>query len=296
MKLTKTRTANAHCTRLAPQVTVDAQAYTSLPVHEQTRLRCLAAALSAHRAVLAACSAARVHRLWVLSARGEEDIELALAGGTAPPNAQVPPGWRYHKMKLPPGDLVSVSAAVSAEEGATSVRATSPARTVVDLARLHGFVRGLVAADSYLARGYERAALEAVAGRLKGTRGIGQARQVIAAAIGISESPYESLARGLLIHSGVAQRHRVEPQARIGAFRVDLLIDGWLVLEVDGAAKYDGQTYGRAVENVIRSEREREVYLQNQGFVVRRVTPQQLFSGYAEFMEMLTTTLRRAGR
>lgn len=174
MKLTKTRTANAHCTRLAPQVTVDAQAYTSLPVHEQTRLRCLAAALSAHRAVLAACSAARVHRLWVLSARGEEDIELALAGGTAPPNAQVPPGWRYHKMKLPPGDLVSVSAAVSAEEGATSVRATSPARTVVDLARLHGFVRGLVAADSYLARGYERAALEAVAGRLKGTRGIGR--------------------------------------------------------------------------------------------------------------------------
>lgn len=290
MKLTKTRTANAHCTRLAPQVTVDAQAYTSLPVHEQTRLRCLAAALSAHRAVLAACSAARVHRLWVLSARGEEDIELALAGGTAPPNAQVPPGWRYHKMKLPPGDIVSVS------EGDTSVRATSPARTVVDLARLHGFVRGLVAADSYLARGYERAALEAVAGRLKGTRGIGQARQVIAAAIGVSESPYESLARGLLIHSGLAQRHRVEPQARIGAFRVDLLIDGWLVLEVDGAAKYDGQTYGRAVEDVIRSERDREVYLQNQGFVVRRVTPRQLFSDYAEFMEMLTTTLRRAGR
>lgn len=94
----------------------------------------------------------------------------------------------------------------------------------------------------------------------------------------------------------MAQRHRVEPQARIGAFRVDLLIDGWLVLEVDGAAKYDGQTYGRAVEDVIRSERDREVYLQNQGFVVRRVTPQQLFSGYAEFMEMLTTTLRRAGR
>ncbi|OFS22435.1 hypothetical protein [Corynebacterium sp. HMSC04H06] len=300
MKLTKTRTANADCTRLAPQVTVDAQAYTSLPVHEQTRLRCLAAALSAHRAVLAACSAARVHRLWVLSARGEEDIELALAGGTAPPNAQVPPGWRYHKMKLPPGDIVSVSVSVSvsasAEEGAPSVRATSPARTVVDLARLHGFVRGLVAADSYLARGYERAALEAVARRLRGTRGIGQARQVIEAAIGVSESPYESLARGLLIHSGLAQRHRVEPQARIGAFRVDLLIDGWLALEVDGASKYDGQTYGRAVEDVIRSERDREVYLQNQGFVVRRVTPRQLFSGYAEFMEMLTTTLRRARR
>lgn len=292
MKLAKTRTANAHCTRLAPQVTVDAQAYTSLPVHEQTRLRCLAAALSAHRAVLAACSAARVHRLWVLSARGEEDIELALAGGTVPPNAQVPPGWRYRKMKLPPGDIVSVSA----EEGAPSVRATSPARTVVDLARLHGFVRGLVAADSYLACGYERAALDAVAARLKGSRGIGQARQVIEAAIGVSESPYESLARGLLIHSGMAQRHRVEPQARIGAFRVDLLIDGWLVLEVDGAAKYDGQTYGRAVEDVIRSERDREVYLQNQGFVVRRVTPRRLFCEYAEFMEMLTTTLRRAGR
>ena len=112
MKLTKTRTANAHCTRLAPQVTVDAQAYTSLPVHEQTRLRCLAATLSAHRAVLAACSAARVHRLWVLSARGEEDIELALAG-TVPPIAQVPPGWRYRKMKLPPA-LRAISQFISA--------------------------------------------------------------------------------------------------------------------------------------------------------------------------------------
>ncbi|MGV0352889.1 hypothetical protein [uncultured Corynebacterium sp.] len=295
MKLTKTRTANAHCTRLAPQVTVDAQAYTSLPVHEQTRLRCLAAALSAHRAVLAACSAARVHRLWVLSARGEEDIELALAGGTVPPNAQVPPGWRYHKMKLPPGDIVSVSVSASAEEGTPSVRATSPARTVVDLACLHGFVRGLVAADSYLARGYERAALEAMAGRLRGTRGIGQARQVIETAIGVSEAPYESLARGLLIHSGLAQRPRVEPQGRIGGLPCGPA-HRRLVLEVDGASKYDGQTYGRAVEDVIRSERDREVYLQNQGFVVRRVTPRQLFSDYAEFMEMLTTTLRRAGR
>ncbi|MDD7582881.1 endonuclease domain-containing protein [Corynebacterium sp. 32222D000AT] len=263
-----------------------------MPAHEQARLRCLAAALSAHRAVLTSRSAARIHRLWVLSARGGEDIELALAGGTAPPNAQVPPGWRYHKMKLPPGDIVSVAVA----ESDASVRATSPARTVVDLARLHGFVRGLVAADSYLARGFERAELMAVAGRLKGTRGIGQARQVIGAAIGNSESPYESLARGLLIHSGLAKRHRVEAQAQIGAFRVDLLIDGWLVLEVDGAAKYDGQTYGRAVEDVIRSERDREAYLQNQGFVVRRVTPRQLFYEYAEFMEMLTTTLRRAGR
>ena len=52
---------------------------------------------------------------------------------------------------------------------------------------------------------------------------------------------------------------------------MDLLINGWLIVEIDGDVKYDGETYGRT-DDVIRAERSREKALQNTGRVVVRVS------------------------
>ncbi|MDO5670319.1 MAG: hypothetical protein Q4G50_09965 [Corynebacterium sp.] len=50
---------------------------------------------------------------------------------------------------------------------------------------------------------------------------------------------------------------------------VDILINGWLVLEIDGKSKYNGE-YGEDPEKVILDEREREKALQNLGTTVLR--------------------------
>lgn len=140
---------------------------------------------------------------------------------------------------------------------------TTPARTVVDLAR-HDRRDGIMAADAALAHDLVGGAqLDRALTLARGWPGVRQARAVLALADRRAESPLESITRLALHDDGFPAP---EPQAAIPGtpFRVDLL---WrairLILEVDGLAKY--------TDAELRYEKRRELRLRALGYRVERV-------------------------
>ena len=109
--------------------------------HKQQFAKVVAAGWSTHRAVLISKSAARLWGMWVISRKGEE-VELAVPSGSVPPRRLTANDYRYRRVKSLQESTVTVA----------GVRATHPARTCLEIARLHGFPDGLVATDSALGR------------------------------------------------------------------------------------------------------------------------------------------------
>ncbi|WIM70426.1 hypothetical protein [Corynebacterium suedekumii] len=72
-------------------------------------------------------------------------------------------------------------------------------------------------------------------------------------------------------------------------YRVDLLINGWLVVEVDGEMKYRG-AFGVTPDEAIRRERRREKEIQNLGYVVLRISAADLRDP-AGFLTLIADTL-----
>lgn len=110
---------------------------------------------------------------------------------------------------------------------------------------------------------------------VEGRKGSVAFREAIALADGSSESPGESVLRVQLWQSKDPAIKKVEPQARIGPYRVDLLVNGRVVVEFDGKHKYgvDGQDAGQQIV----AEKQRHNYLERQGYRVVRVTWDELF-------------------
>ncbi|BFL73816.1 hypothetical protein M7M4_05680 [Corynebacterium pseudogenitalium] len=226
--------------------------------HKQQFAKVVAAGWSTHRAVLISKSAARLWGIWVISREGEE-VELAVPSGSVPPRRLTAKGYRYRRVKSLQESTVSIA----------GVRATNPARTCLEIARLHGFPDGLVATDSALRQHdvttYD---LREELAKMRRTRGQAAMRKVIEHAYGGSESPYESYLRALIIER--FPQVKIEPQKPLlGKYRADLCLDGWLVLEVDGDAKYDG-TYGETPAHVVKQQIKRQRALENRGYVVLR--------------------------
>ncbi|WP_158221663.1 MULTISPECIES: hypothetical protein [Corynebacterium] len=82
--------------------------------------------------------------------------------------------------------------------------------------------------------------------------------------------------------------HRGSPKI----YFVDLL-RGRLVVETVGAQKYDGTTFA-PTDTAIREEREREKHLQNAGYLVVRVSPEQLRENASAFLATVTRMLELA--
>lgn len=127
--------------------------------------------------------------------------------------------------------------------------ATTPARTVVDLARTSDFRAGLVAADSALHRGLATAAeLQSIIADLARRRGKRRASQVVNFADHRAESPLESIARALFRDLGLPAP---DLQAWLGnedepIGRVDFYWQQYrTIVEVDGAMKYDDPSRAR---------------------------------------------------
>ncbi|MGP5241464.1 hypothetical protein [Corynebacterium flavescens] len=217
--------------KLAPRMAVAPHVYAALSSSERMRLRALAAARSSYTAVLISKSAARVHGLWVIP-RPREEIELALPGTNLPSRSRWKKGWRYRKTVL-----------LSCEQ-IQGARCVSPARAVVDIARFHGLVDGLVAAESALRAGIERQELAqeiTALGRVKNAR---IARAVIDAAADNSRSPLQSLCRALILAAGIPCTMRMHPSTEE---HVLLCLNNWLYVVVDEQKKTPAniQTRGR---------------------------------------------------
>ena len=121
----------------------------------------------------------------------------------------------------------------------------------------------LAAADAAVRRGLVtgRALQVAAAALPSGTRGAAAVRRVLAGVDGRHESPGESLTAQVLRSLGFL----VEPQVRIGPYRVDFLITGSkVIVEFDGAVKY-------ARKDDLLAEKRREDDLRRRGYVLVRL-------------------------
>lgn len=257
--------ASGELIRLTSRYAINSEYYSTLPYYQRHLFDIVAFGRSAHRSVLVERSAAKLLGLWMLPSRNAQ-VVLARQSKTVPPRRQWDSKVMYRKMWLPASDIIE----------RFGLRCTSVARTCIDVARLATFEEGLMAVDSALRKRLvsidELRSMITAMGRVKGAA---QARRVITHATALAESPYESYARGMLIVEGLGKKLVVQPELQ-GGYRPDLLINGKIIMEIDGAVKYEGATYGKSTEAVIRAERQREKYLQNLGYIVLRYSPRDL--------------------
>ncbi len=142
------------------------------------------------------------------------------------------------------------------------VRALAPALAAVQVAAACGVEAGLVSMDALLHAGtVQREELLAVvdSGRIR--RGLPAARLAVAQADARAESPGESRLRYALMGTP----WHLEPQAPIGPYEVDMLVDGLVILEFDGEGKYDERAS-------LIAEKRREDVLRSYDYGVVRVT------------------------
>lgn len=144
---------------------------------------------------------------------------------------------------------------------------TSPARTVVDLARTESFEAAVVIADAALCRGLvTRGDLARELAEARHRTGIREAEKAIAFSDERGESPGESRSRVFMHQFGLElpclQASICDKRGKVIA-RVDFLFPGGVVGEFDGRVKY-----GRG-EDLFR-EKQREDALRRAGWLVVR--------------------------
>ncbi|MCL1869963.1 MAG: hypothetical protein FWF90_06065 [Promicromonosporaceae bacterium] len=150
---------------------------------------------------------------------------------------------------------------------------TSLERTAVDCARSMRFPAALMTMDCALRHGADLRVVDRILRDAKGGRGVVQARQVRDLADPGSESPGESLVRGVLVEHGYPPP---QTQARVTTALGDRWVDlGWpdakVAVEFDGEVKYTTLAAGDP-DGVRARERVRQAALEEVGWVVVRAT------------------------
>ncbi|SDR93292.1 endonuclease domain-containing protein [Corynebacterium timonense] len=257
--------------QLSPQLYYPAELWEALPGHERRLLLACAAGRNNRKTSLIGRSAARVGGMWVV-ALTEERVELAMPGASLGPSVRKNPGYKAYHFNLHQSETYE----------SDGYRATRLTRTAIDIARLHGFAEGLVAFDWLLRSGGTKRDVEREVRRMGRFKGVRTVRRCLRHATALSESPFESLARALLIEAGL----NPQPQYSIGAYRADLCIGGWLLIEIDGDSKYETDT-----AEVIKRENDRKKRIENQGYTIMRYRPKELLAHPATFIAEVTAAL-----
>ncbi len=137
-----------------------------------------------------------------------------------------------------------------------------PARTVVDLAREHGYRAGLVAADGAMQLGIGRGQLRRAAREMSGWPFSLTVSAVVEDADPGAESVIETLGRELLMEAGLRNIETQFPVAVPGGVAWCDLRVGCHVVECDGRSKSrpvaDGGLADRELERVLWDERRRQ--------------------------------------
>ena len=239
-----------------PGILFPSDQWGQLKFHEKRWLEVEAAAMTCRGGILVGRSAARKYGMWVVS-RTRETVEVGLPSRSNSPSRRRSGAYTFRYSALAKSDVLSFEGQL----------ATTPIRTFIDIARYHGFVEGLIAADYLLRRGKSRAEIETAVQRMRRCKGIATVRRCLEHAIATSQSPYESLARALLIDAGLTS---IVAQFEIDGRYVDLCIDGWLLIEIDGDMKYDGPDG----EQAWRDEMKRQKRIGNKGYRFLRYPPE----------------------
>ena len=230
---------------------------TYAPAHlaADPRSAIVGAAMRCDRAVVSHASAARLHGLPLIEARD------------GAPHLTVPPGTstniaraQVHRAPLPSEHVVVLG----------TTRVTSPARTLVDLARTTSLDEAVAAIDFALHRHLvDAAALQHVIAACRRWPGMAGARRALRESDRRSESPLESISRLALVRLGIPaadlQRTLLDRRGRFLG-RADFYWDDeGVVGEADGRSKYTDR-------GVLFDEKLRQERMEEAGLVVVRWT------------------------
>lgn len=264
---------------LGDQLVFPQAKFDQLKPHERRLLEALAAGWSSRAGILVGRSAARVCGMWVV-ALGEEALEVSLPSRSASPSRLAMSTFQFRYSPISAQHISEVH----------GIRVSVLIRTFADIARYHGFLEGLIAIDWLRFRGIE---VPTILERLRPMgrfKGVATVRRCIEHSVATSDSPYETLARGLLIDAHITH---LETQVSIDGYRVDLLIDGWLIVEIDGEVKYAGSDAERTRQREFR----RQKAIANRGYVFLRYSPADLLRDPAGFVaEVKDALAHRAPR
>ena len=206
-----------------------------------------------------------------------------------PARSDSEPRLRSHAAQLDDSDVVGIG----------PLLVTSPARTVVDLARVLPFAPALALADAALrSRAATREQLTALVDRGAGTRGTRSARRVLEAADGRSESVGESRSRAVMLQLQIPLPDLQVEVRRPNGVLVARCDFGWtearLLGEFDGRVKYGRLLRpGQDAGDVVFAEKRREDALRDQDWGMVRWVWNDLDAPLA-FGRRLTERLRRA--
>jgi predicted transcriptional regulator of viral defense system len=251
-------------TRLHRGVYVETAVWKDLSRDERHRLF-VAAALDAGRPDLVA-SHESAAALWDIPLVGAPPAEVHVATAVDA-GSRREHGFRKHAMVLPDRHVSSVG----------GLTATTPERTVVDLALTLPFAEAVVVADWALRSGISRERLDQVLEEARPTYHRRRAEVVLRFADGRAESPGESLSRAYMRLLGLPapdlQTRFSDWRGLIGA--VDFYwAEANLIGEFDGRVKYTDQRMlgGRTATDVVVAEKRREDRLRAKGQGVARWT------------------------
>jgi hypothetical protein len=207
-------------------------------------------------------SAARLHGLDLLFPP-DENLVTVTRQKPAHSAIRTSSGLVVRTAVVPAGQLVQVY----------GIRATTVARTVIDVARVSSFQSGVAVADCALRLGKTpKEDLEAVAGSCAGWPGIERARRVIGFSDARAESVLESGSRVAFAEAGLEPPElQVWIEVKGDRYRVDFLWRKYrTIAESDGLGKY-------ATPEDIRKQFERDRRLRAAGYHVVHFTFHEIF-------------------
>lgn len=276
---------------LTAEVAMPRSSYDELAPWVRPTVQAAAVGLSVDTAVVAGKAAARLWGISVHAWRDQNVDLLYLEGKRAGARSTWPPGWIYRSSYLSPDEVRDLG----------GIRVTSVVRTLRDIAAWHGELEGVVAMDSARAKWPDLTKATLRKHLLPGSRYAG--KQQVERAIELSDeksgSPLESHARFLLLEADLEGVVSIETQAKVTdpstgqSFLLDLLINNWIAVEIDGQVKYDGISFG-ATDDVIRRERQREKAIQNMGLLMIRTSkPEEVVELVARALDRVMPSINR---
>ncbi len=268
---------------LTPTIAIPRNIFYELKPWERFEARVLAAGIATRKAVLSGFAAAAAMGIPYLSpTKHQFKVELTLPGTTCPSAKQRwASNYRYLYTQLPQDHISSSS----------GLRTTTIERTYLDILILYGPTPALAFIEAAMNK--YRISTDAMIERVRslGTnKGIKWAVALLNRAYHNVQSVFETLARVLLEDAKLPEIKSIVPQAKLRynwpVYFPDLLINGFLIVEIDGQVKYEKNT-----EAVLLYERQRERELQRRGYTIIRFTPKEVRN---QIVKVVKQTLRRS--
>lgn len=283
--------------RLAESTYVPREVWEGCNARQQRLLRIVGEAKSRPSMQVVGSSAAHVYGLPIPSGRREwGPIELGREAGTGGCPRR---GVRIRHL---PKRALSASSIVRTPFG--DVRVSNPVETAAQLALWSDLESAVIAVEGAFCAGLlEESDREEVFTAIGRRNGHADAHRAMRLITPFSESPRESEVKLELWKRGLPvpyQQVEIFDSRNFRVGRVDFMFDCGLVLEYDGLSKYkveDAWGKDQWHEPTFKKERQREIEIQNQGFVVMRCSATSFRTGvWLRELEDLLEMHRQMGR